>query len=202
MDEGQIIGLVITIVAVAALLAGLVWLFATGTKPKWPEGAWRTETDLYDYHVVVVGAPSTPMRQTLGVRAARAAFALHKAWEKAPAIKPAKLKSFGVHVLMDDAFEKTVNWGEDPKVVRAYLANAQQRLGDPPPLIVMRASLVEHTIQTGQPVIHELIHGAGSGLMMDRSHATRSVWDMPGHPEDNVEAVAEGLFLLASLTDD
>lgn len=194
MDEGQIIGLTITIIAVIALVAGLVWLFVWGSRPEWPDAEARSEVSINGIGVVVLwGRGSTPgssfaLRFLLPVHAVQAVQSLRKAWTQSGR-PPYKFGTFGVYVLNKYDFEASITWGDDPSKVQAYLSSAVQRLGDPPPMVVLRSSLVQHAIDTGQPIIHELLHDIG-GLRYDRGHKDPLVWDMPGH-EDSIEALAQ-----------
>lgn len=193
MDEGQIIGTTIAVLAGVAFLAGLIWLFATGRTPKWPEGEAKAQADLDGFTAVVIWGRGVAPAPLLAIRAVKAAAALRDAWAELER-PPYKMQTFGVHVLADADFEATHPVG--PKhgaTSQAYLGSASQRLGDPPPMVVMRASLADHAMATGQPIIHELLHDIGA-LRYDREHETEGVWDMPGVPGVSVEKLASAVY--------
>lgn len=200
MSEDQIIGLIITIAAVVAITTGLVWLFVFGIRPEWPEGI-RSEATYRGHRAIVVWhesyRPNSTDRESIALQVAKAAWVTGRAWrEKKGDNVFGDLETVGAWILADGAFEEEAakaHPGRDPLSIAAWLGKGMQRLGNGPPMPIMRESHVDHLERTGQPAIHELLHSLG-GLYHDRAHADASVWADPANPEISVEERAQELF--------
>lgn len=170
------IGLAITIAAALALLVGFGWLLIFGRRDEWPAGKRVTVT--FRGHVAdVVWAQGVSVADA-SVAVAKAAWAVGRGWKTIrDENRFGELQRVAAWILPDDAFEvEAAKSHADPTSTQAYLVHVPRRLGQGPPLIVMRASLVTHLIKTGQPAIHELLH-AMPGLYGDRLHTTADVWE-------------------------
>lgn len=191
------IGLAITIAAVAALLVGVGWLLIFGRRDEWPEG--RRDTIMFRGHQADVVWSAGPVHVdvdvdiTASLAIARAAWAVFNAWRDVRGeSRFGDLERVAAWILPDGDFEREAAMSHaDPKGIQAYLVHVRRRLGQGPPLIVMRASLVAHLAETGQPAIHELFH-AMPGLYRDRAHATVDVWER--HGDETAERRAAMLY--------
>lgn len=191
MIEGQIIGIIIGIIAALAFVGGLIWLLVTGTKPIWPKGA-RVHSEVhYGHKPTLIWGEGVKIDWALMEASARAAFYLQKVWENSGKPKY-KLKEFGVHILKRRDFENGITWRDHPEMDNGYLTSASQRLGDPPPVIVIPDDMVKHAIDSGQPIIHELLHDR-NGLRFDRDHMTYGVWKHT-NGDRSIEALAQEAF--------
>lgn len=205
MIEGEIIGLVITIVAIVAMVTGFVWLLAFGRRPMWPDGD-RTEVVYRAHRAIVIWDPSHHVsdvreRTTIALACAKASWAISRAWHDATGENVfGDLETIGVQVFEDSAFEDRAARaipGRDPKTVGAFLDKGAVRLGNGPPMPVIRASHLAHVENTGQPIIHELLHSLGD-LYTDREHVDGKAWADASDSEIEIEERAEGLFRLVA----
>jgi hypothetical protein len=174
------IGLAITTAAALALLVGIGWLLIFGTRNEWPDGT-RVSATFRGHSAEVVWARGANVAGADVLAVAKAAWAVSRAWRIVRGENRfGDLELVGAWILPDDAFEiEAAKSHADPSAAQAYLVHVRRRLGQGPPLIVMRASLVAHLVETGQPAIHELLH-AMPGLYGDRLHVTADVWEKPG----------------------
>jgi hypothetical protein len=181
--DGQTIGIAIAIVAAVALATGLIWLFGFGRRNEWPEGeSFRTN---HGRHLAtVVWSPAArplygSQKLAVALAVAHAAASVAAAWKEVKGTTEAqgRLAEVGLWVLADEEFEVMARKTQphlDPKNVSAWLVHVPRRLGSGPPMAVMRFSLVEHALKTGQPLIHEFLHDVG--LLHDRGHTDPTVW--------------------------
>lgn len=178
--DGQTIGLIITIVAVVALLIGFGWLFIFGTRNEWPEGERKVgRAGGFTSHVIWSPAMSGRRVPLLARATAEAARATTQAWrEHHGSDPPDSLHVVAAYVLTDEEFEdriaKSMPWAS-PEKMQSYLTHTRRRLGHGPPMAVMRGSLQDHLMRTGQPAIHEYLHALG-GLIYDRVHENAETW--------------------------
>ncbi len=174
------IGLAITIAAVLALLVGIGWLLIFGRRDEWPEGK-RVRAEFRGHVAEVVWARGASVTGSANLAVVKAAWSVTRAWRIVRGENRFKdVERVAAWILPDAAFElEAAKSHADPTATQAYLVHVRRRLGQGPPLIVMRASLVAHLVETGQPAIHELLH-AMPGLYGDRLHQTADVWETSG----------------------
>lgn len=189
MEGESVIGLVITVVTVVVLVGGLVTFLILGVRDELPKGVLATATfNGYEGTVVLdqyTGQHTVRARhEDAAHTAARAAWATAMAWKGVKSEDRSKaLKRVVVWVREDSAFNDMVRQsmpGRDPSNVAAFLLFVRRRIGQGPPMPVVRASLLDHLIETGSLVIHELLH-ADSALIHDRQHKTVGVWEGTAH---------------------
>lgn len=197
MDQGEVIGLVISVVATLALAGGFVWLFVFGRRNEWPAGL-RIEQVVGGHNATVIWHPGSGGSSLVAASVARAALATANAWSELKGTDEA-VKTLGhvaVWLLPDAEFDReaaSVNPYRDPKHVAAYLVHVRRRLGQGPPMAVVRASLQDRMQKSGQPCIHEFLHAVGD-LYYDGAHRDATVWAKSDAVEQ-VEERAEAIYV-------
>lgn len=197
------IGLIILIAAIVVFVAMAVFVLATGFKNQWPEGAKFVvhKSVQGKGHEVTVIANAAAIREVesgmtpiarIGAAAYRAVVATDQAWQKVIGKPPSKnLDEVGVWLLSNAEFDALTPTASANNAMQLYV---KRRIGHGPILVVMRAKLMGHAFNTGEPIIHELLHAMGG----DYHHTDTKVWDETGDKEDGVQSEAQRLYKVAA----
>lgn len=191
------IGLIILIVAIIAFVIMGAILIGTGFKNQWPDGD-RTEIKGKRATVnLIIGSDearremnssheksmlSLPEDKTKAKRIYAMVVALKLAWKEVfNTEKTKELDEVAVLLLSDEEYENYVH----PTQIstNAVLLTVNRRIGHGPHLVVMRAKLMWHCLETGEPVIHELLHTIGG----DYYHKDKKYWSEFSEEKDSLQ---------------
>lgn len=186
-------GLIILIVTGLAFAAMVTFMLATGFRNQWPRGR-RFEAAQGAHKLTLI--VSEQAADTFSQDPQKVAQSYAKAlWSTAMAFKvrkqgdPQKLAEAAVLIQHDGEFETMAPMGLQGAA--AYQMYVRRRIGHGPILIVMRASLVTHSLARGEPIIHELIHAVGG----DYHHKDESWWSEHSQAPESVQAYARERYL-------
>jgi len=185
------VGLIILIVTLVAFAAMITFMLATGFKNQWPAGE-RVESTYKGHKLTLITGPETKTDSLPWDKVAshfvRAMWATSAAFEEVKEGDPKKLAEGAVLVLSEEEYEDRAGPFLQSSV--SFQVTVPRRIGHGPLLVVMRASLVEHAVKTGEPIIHEFIHGIGG----DYYHKDETWWNEFTTAPDSVQARAQSLY--------
>lgn len=202
---------VILIVAILAFVAIGIWLAVTATHPILPEGKEYTVTHVTpdgQVEAIVRFVGFTPLGGSGLIRAADLAWRVHCAtyvWgitrHGGMALGNAfkAMKTTRILIMGNESFNAYAARASvmDPKGANAFQIWTPQRIGDGPPLLVIRGSLGHK--QQGALAVHEALHALAhaSNLGHQNIHDDATIWSDIGGPS-SIEARA--LVIANSIT--
>jgi len=189
---------IIFLAPVALLIFAALWLLWLGRRPTFPKGTRLTESrGRFEVHTVsqyTDNHPNVSLKELAHV-CALAVWATGTAWtRKINGEAWEEIKEVCVY-FVDDAYFEAQPWTQI-QTAAAFLVNTGASVGAGLPMAVIRASLVNEVLKTGEPVIHEMCHGLLRHYTKpdrDREHTDPAVWTAPGGKEA-AQSVARVMF--------
>lgn len=206
--------IVILFLTIAALLAGLIWLFWNNLRRRWPKGtrvdvalpatADTSRMELYLFYAPEIASNAIDKR--FGSAAIAAVWSCAVAWAMARKDKrvtkdESPARETIVYVETAEVMAaKAKAWGY--KSIAGYIAKFQTAKwgGDELPMIVVSELNLAEIISTGEPVIHEMLHALERDYVAGKDdHSNPVVWAAAAHRESasqpSIQEVARQTFL-------
>lgn len=178
MSVGAIVTLVLCILGFVGIA---IWAFTLGRKYRWTKGVQRNRKIDGDIEVITINTPGATesSRNILADSCAYAVQACFVAWnryiqntnmDKAES----EIDTVGISFISDSEMDEYQK--HDPhEYVAAYFHFTSRSIGSSAPTAVIRNSLAKTVNETGEPVIHEMLHGllkrcSDVGLDYDHKH--------------------------------
>lgn len=188
-------GWLILVVPIALLLGAAVWLLWLGRRPILPKGRTQIATrGAYKVHVVSASVETVDMTTT-SKRASLAVWAAAMAWQRSRNDGAHKEIKEVVVLLVDDDYFQAQSFTE-LRTAAAFLIHANSHVGSGIPMAVMRANIRKELWETGEPVIHEMLHamlGEFSEPDKDRDHSDYETWEA-NSDDESIQHWAQMLF--------
>lgn len=153
-----------TIVVLALTFAGFVGVGIAGWiishRLAWPKGEQMIRVSALGVEVIVINAPGADGQRLMLLDACQTAttaiFTAWRAWRPDDVGAETFIKRLGVNFIDEKSMDDigAALYGQS---VAAYLTNVTSSF-ESVPLAVIRASCANELIQTGQPLMHELLH--------------------------------------------
>ena len=173
--EGWLV-LLLTLLAFAGMG---VWLAFFARRPHFPRGRKYTEKYLGHEATTVIHPKVGISGVGVAKACAVAVWASAASWEENVGRTGATkaIRRVCVYVTNDVYFD--AHPYRDLKNAAAFLISARASIGDGIPMAVIREKYVDQILETGEPVIHEMMHallGVYTEPDKDRDHSNKSVW--------------------------
>lgn len=172
---------------VGATLVGFAFIFIVGyvnmRRLSWPKGPQLIRTTALGVDVTVINAPGSDGEKLLLLDACQTAttaiFSAWRVWRPSDAGAETAFSKIGVNFIDDETMDMIgqTNFGERIAAYLDTVTSAFERV----PCAVIRLSLVHEMIQTGNPLMHELLHAMIEhfipGAAGNKDH-THIAWDL------------------------
>jgi hypothetical protein len=148
----------------------------------WPKGAQLIRTSVLGVDVIVIDAPGTDGEKLLLLDACQTAttaiFTAWRSWRPGDIGAETVFPKIGVH-FADDALVDDIGAAMFGTRIAAYLTDVSSAF-ERVPMAIIRKSLAQEMINTGQPLMHELLHALLNHFVPtlpgNKDH-TSPVWD-------------------------
>lgn len=149
---------------VGACIVTFVIIVMTGVanmrRLSWPKGDQMTRTSVLGVDVIVIDAPGTDGEKLLLLDACQTAttaiFSSWRSWRPGDVGAETVFPKIGVH-FADDELVDQIGAAMFGQRIAAYLTDVSSAF-ERVPMAIIRKSLAQEMINTGQPLMHELLH--------------------------------------------
>jgi hypothetical protein len=198
---------IITVMTTLAVIGGIIWTFTFGRRIRWPAG--EQHVGYYGTVKIVLvlergraALPPLVHPKYLAAHCGKATECAHTAWIESAVEDRFKTRAQVPEVTCcwirpDAAFDDSPTLREFSRHAASVLGQVPRAIGSGPPCCVLRESVAHLIVESGQPIVHEMIHhwARDTGLHpagADHLHGDASLWESGG--PDSIEARAVARF--------